>query len=70
MTTPQPISAYSDLAIYQEMSDCKKCGGQQIFIVVFEFGGGRAGYCVGCGDERILPFTRSMEESSHVPSTR
>lgn len=59
-----PTFAYSTVAVHQDMSDCWKCGGARIFIVVFEFENGRAGYCVGCGEERVLPFSRTVAEAA------
>lgn len=61
---PEPRPVYSDLAIYQDMRFCPRCGGEQIFIQVFEIEAGRVGYCVGCGGERFIPFTRSVSEAA------
>lgn len=58
---PAKMSPYSDLAIYQGNEFCPRCAGQRIFIQTFEFDGGRAGYCIGCGNERVIPFTRTSE---------
>jgi hypothetical protein len=41
---------------------CANCGGPQTFVTVFEFEGGRVGFCDGCGDEKCVPFSRTMSE--------
>jgi len=43
----------------QFMRFCEKCDSEQIFIAGWECDRGLVGYCVGCSDERIAPFTRS-----------
>jgi hypothetical protein len=43
----------------QEMQDCPNCGGPQIFVLAWEFESGRVGCCLGCGDERVIPFSRT-----------
>lgn len=48
----------------QEMRHCDKCGGPQIFVLAWEFEGGRVGCCLGCGDERIERFTRTTGEAA------
>lgn len=67
MTQPDeqpPLSSFSLLAIYQDMFPCEKCAGQQIFVQVYEFEGGRWGYCSGCGQERWIRFTRATGEAA------
>jgi hypothetical protein len=64
MISPVEHFPYSTIAIYQDMSWCRKCAGDRIFLEVYEFEGGRVGYCVGCGDERIAPFTRANSEAA------
>lgn len=54
--------AVLDCSIYQDMHWCVNCGGEQIFVPVYEIEQGRVGYCLGCGDERIAPFTRMNSE--------
>ena len=57
MTSPTvPISL--DPFLYQEMRSCLNCGGEKIFVLVFECDAGRVGYCAGCGEEKIIPFSR------------
>jgi hypothetical protein len=53
-----------DSAIYQDKSWCSKCGGPQTFVAIYEFDGGRVGCCLGCGDERVVPFTRTTTEAA------
>jgi hypothetical protein len=48
-----------DPDIYRDMRWCSNCGGQRVFLEVFEFEGGRVGICLGCGEERIALFTRT-----------
>ena len=50
--------------LYQNMRWCVNCGGQQIFIEVFEFNGGRCGYCLGCGAQRVAYFKREVSEAA------
>lgn len=51
-----------DPLLYRDMRWCPNCGGEQIFVPVYEFDGGRVGVCLGCGDERIAGFTRVTGE--------
>jgi hypothetical protein len=48
-----------DTDVYRDMRWCSNCGGQRIFLEVFEFEAGRVGVCLGCGEERIALFTRT-----------
>ena len=50
-----------DSTIQQQPEWCAHCGGLQTFVEVFEFDGGRLGFCLGCGDERVARFTRTTE---------
>lgn len=43
---------------YRDMRWCINCGGEQVFIPVFECEAGRVGFCLGCGGERVVPFSR------------
>jgi len=43
---------------------CANCGGEQTFFPVYEIEQGRVGFCFGCGDERIAPFTRMNSEAA------
>jgi len=46
----------------QENQDCRRCGGPQIVVFAWEVEGGLMGCCLGCGEERFLPFTRTIGE--------
>lgn len=46
--------------VYRDMRWCPDCGGQQVFVEVFEFEGGRVGVCLGCGEERVVRFSRMV----------
>jgi hypothetical protein len=47
---------------YRDMRWCANCGGEQVFVPVYEFEGGRVGVCLGCGDERVARFSRVTTE--------
>lgn len=53
-----------DPFVYQEMRWCVNCAGQQIFAPMFETDFGRVGLCMGCGEEKIVPFSRSTERAA------
>lgn len=57
-TSPLTVLAL-DPAIYQDNYWCPNCAGLRVFLEVFEFEGGRLVCCQGCGDEKVLPFTRT-----------
>ena len=50
-----------DSQIYREMRWCGVCEAEEEFRTVFEFCCGRVGVCLGCGDERVVPFSRATE---------
>lgn len=52
-----------DPFLYEEPRWCVNCGGEQRFFPCFEFAGGRVGVCLGCGDERVIPFSRTNAEA-------
>jgi hypothetical protein len=54
-------AALLDPFLYQDMRWCTDCGGERIFVEVFEFEGGRLGVCLGCGAERVIRWTRATE---------
>lgn len=56
---PNPLP----FARYQDMQNCIRCGGPQIFVPVFEVEAGRVGICFGCGEEKLVPFTRQNSET-------
>jgi hypothetical protein len=41
---------------------CANCGGEQTFVSFYEIEQGRVGFCLGCGSERIVAFTRTNSE--------
>ncbi len=41
---------------------CLKCDSEQIFRAGWECDAGLIGCCLGCGDERIAPWTRTCVE--------
>jgi hypothetical protein len=43
---------------YREMRWCANCGGEQIFLPLYECEAGRVGVCLGCEEQRLIPFTR------------
>jgi RNase P subunit RPR2 len=40
---------------------CEKCGALKTVILDVEFENGILSSCQGCGDERVIPYTRTME---------
>jgi hypothetical protein len=52
----------SSISRYRDMRWCANCGGQQVFVPVYEIEQGRVGFCFGCGEERIEAFTRMNSE--------
>jgi hypothetical protein len=53
-----------DSDVCRDMRWCINCGGEKVFVEVFEFDGGRMGVCLGCGEERVEPFTRTTTEAA------
>jgi hypothetical protein len=49
---------------YQDMRWCEDCGGPQLMISVFEIDTGRIALCLGCEQEKFLPFTRATLEAA------
>jgi hypothetical protein len=56
--------AVLDPFVCQSPRWCANCGGEQTFFPVYEFELGRVGFCFGCGEERIAPFTRMNSEAA------
>jgi hypothetical protein len=54
------ILAALDTDVYRDMRWCSRCAGEQIFVEVFECDAGRVGVCLGCGEEKLIPFTRAV----------
>ena len=58
----QPVRL--DPMLYQQPRWCANCGGEQTFVPVFEFEGGRVGFCLGCGEEKRVPFSHTTQEAA------
>lgn len=56
-----PVIARLEPFLYQSMRTCSRCGGEQIFVAVYECNAGRVGVCLGCGEEKLIPFSRVTE---------
>lgn len=50
-----------DSQIYRENVFCFACERMQEFRIMYEFCCGRIGVCLGCGHERVVPFSRATE---------
>ena len=57
----QEITAL-DPFVYRDMRWCMRCGGEQLFVEVYECKAGRVGVCFGCGEERVERWTRTNGE--------
>jgi hypothetical protein len=44
------------------MRRCEICESEQIFTASWECDRGLVGCCRGCGDEKVVPFTRANSE--------
>lgn len=53
-----------DQNVHQDMRWCSNCGGEQVFIELYEFAGGRVVVCVGCEQQKVVPFTRTVGEAA------
>lgn len=62
MTSTIPISEL--LARYQDMHWCEICDAVKTFLPFGECEFGRVGYCLGCGEEKIVGFTRATGEAA------
>jgi hypothetical protein len=54
--------AVLDSSIHRDMRWCANCAGPRMFLEVFAFDGGILVCCQGCGEERVIPFTRMNSE--------
>lgn len=54
--------AVLDSFIHRDSRWCVRCGGPQLFVEVYECEAGRVGVCFGCGEERVIPFSRTNSE--------
>jgi hypothetical protein len=55
-----PVLAPLDPFLYQRMRWCIRNGGEEVFVEVFECEHGRVGVCLGCGEEKLIPFSREV----------
>lgn len=46
------------------MRYCEACDGEKKFVAEMECATGLIGHCANCGDERLVPFTRSTGEAA------
>jgi hypothetical protein len=53
-----------DPFLYRDMRWCTRCGGEQVFVPMFECEFGRVGVCMGCGEEKLQRFTRAIGEAA------
>jgi hypothetical protein len=44
------------------MLPCYQCGRETEFLAQFEMANGLWGCCLGCGEERLVPYTRTVSE--------
>jgi hypothetical protein len=56
--------AVLDSDVFRDQRWCANCYRLETFVEVYEFEGGRLGYCLGCGEERVVPFTRTNSEAA------
>lgn len=58
---PQTQSAVAlDPFVYRDSYWCADCAGPQTFVPLYETDFGRVGFCLGCGQERVQQFTRTI----------
>jgi hypothetical protein len=43
---------------------CPKCGCEQTFVAGWDCDAGLVGCCQGCGDERLMPYTRANSQAA------
>lgn len=55
-----PLLSPLDPDVCRDMRWCLRCGGEQVFVEVFECEHGRFGVCLGCGEEKLIPFSREV----------
>ncbi len=48
----------------QDMRFCEICDCEQIFCAGWETFDGLMGCCLGCGEERVIPFSRTNSEAA------
>jgi hypothetical protein len=57
---PRAVLALLDSDVYRDPRWCANCGGKQTFVEVFETDFGRVGVCLGCGEEKVIQFSRTV----------
>ena len=58
-----PVRGLAALDPHREfMRFCEVCESEQRFVAQFELGNGLWGCCTTCGDERVVPYTRTVIE--------
>lgn len=50
-----------DPFLYQDMRWCERCAQMETFIEVYRLAEGALGYFLGCGDEKFVRFSRTVE---------
>jgi hypothetical protein len=59
-----PAITILDSSVYRDRRDCYNCGGPQTFVEVYRSDAGRVGYCDGCGEKKLIPWTRENSEAA------
>jgi len=57
---PPRAFAVLDLSVYQDMRWCADCAGEKLFLQLYEVESGRVGICLGCEQEKFVPFSREV----------
>lgn len=56
--------AVLDSDVYRESRWCANCAGDVLFVEVFETDFGRGGFCMGCGEEKFVAFSRATGKAA------
>jgi hypothetical protein len=71
MSWPEPMGFFEYVGDIEPLATqvqftryCPKCDREQIFVAGWQCETGLVGCCLGCGDERIAPFTRTTVEAA------
>lgn len=57
-----PHGVILDPEIYRDERWCANCAGPRVFLEIYETDFGRLVCCQGCGDERVVAFSRVTSE--------